>query len=541
MTISRIAFIGDSLYDGDEFWRLASNILVDPLPDPQYYDGRFSDGEVQTQVMARLLGYEYGPPGSEQDYNYAVGGARAIGPLTAGDFVDDEHQLLPDAGDWLDVRIDLTAQTERFLADAAANGWDLSTFAVNMIGGINDLSNWEPESIWPWEWDNEIDQLVEDIVDVLRTNVQMMLDAGVGEVWVANQADETFFPIYNDLDEITEFLSNGVIDDLNDQIIDMVASFNDPRVHVIELEEVTDAIEEDPLNFGIVDLETSILLGKGGDYDPELNPDLPAGFDFATDVDEYGFLDRVHPTAHTHRILGIYQAEVMSSNWTPGSTSNDTFVGTNDDDLIVGVQGDDLLKMRDGDDVALGGSDEDQLIGHAGSDLLSGGAGNDIVEGRRDNDLITGGFGNDTVLGGDGHDVLIDTAGSDTLQGDGGDDFLLWFDTDHQGPDTIAGGNGSDTLIFYIADTTTYDAAVAEYGALTSGNGNGNGGTKGKGKKATESSDGPLVLDSLGVTLSDTIETVQFVDLSQDGLELPDTGDADLALRLEEWLHWDFA
>ena len=525
MTVTRIAFLGDSLYDGDEFWRLASQILVDPLPDPQYYAQKFSNGEVQTQVMARLLGYEYGVPGETQDYNYAVGGARAIGPLTAGDFVDDEHQLQPDAGAYLGTRIDLTAQTERFLADAAANNWDLSTFAVNMICGINDLSNWEPDSIFPWEWDNEIDDLVDDIVDTLRANVQMLLDAGVGEVWVANQADETFFPIYNDLDEITEFLSDGVIDDLNDKIIDMVASFNDPRVHVIELEEITDAIEEDPLNFGIVDLENSILLGKGGDYDPELNPALPADFDFATDADEYGFLDRVHPTEHTHRILGIYQAEVMSSTWTPGSTSDDNFVGTGDDELFIGVQGDDTLELRDGDDVALGGSGQDTLIGDAGSDLLSGGAGNDFLNGARDNDLLTGGYGDDHLVGRLGNDVLIDTAGSDHLQGDGGDDFLLWFDGAEQGPDVLWGGGGNDTAIFYIDDSRTCREASREYDKATSG----------KNAGAVE-----IVLNSLGVTLTN-IETVQFVDVSKHGVELPDTGDEDLALRLDEWTHWDFA
>lgn len=525
MAVNRIAFLGDSLYDADEFWRLSTQILVDPLPDPQYYAGRFSDGEVQTQVMARLLGYEYADPVSGQDYNYAVGGARAIGPLTAGDFVDDDHVLKPGAEDLLDTRIDLTAQTTRLLQDATTHGWDLSTFAVNMLAGINDLSNWEPDSIWPWKWDDEIDDLVDDIVDSLEANARMLLDAGVGEVWVATQADETFFPIYNDLDEITEFLSDGVIDDLNDRIIDMVAAIGDPRVRVLELEEITDAIEEDPLNFGIVDLETSILLGKGGDYDPELNPELPDGFDFATDADEYGFLDRVHPTEHTHRILGIYQAEVMAGASIPGSTGDDDIVGTGADEIVLGVQGDDIIALRGGDDVAAGGSGHDTLTGDAGSDLLAGGAGNDFLNGARDNDLLTGGFGDDHLVGRLGNDLLIDTAGSDHLQGDGGDDFLLWFGGAGQGLDVLWGGDGNDTAILYIEDSRTHRTAAREYDKATSG----------KNAGSTE-----IVLDTLGVTLTN-IETVRFVDLSKEALELPDTGDPDLALRLEEWTHWDFA
>lgn len=536
MATHRIAYLGDSLGDSDEFWSLAEQILVDPLPDPKYYAHQFSNGEVQTDVITRLLGAEGADPASGQDYNYAVGGARAVGPLTAGDFIDDDHVLRDDVTqELLDTRIDLSAQTDRFLADATAHGWDLSSFTAHMLIGINDLSNWEAESPWPWKWDDEIDALVEDIIASIELNVQTLLAADIGAVWVGTQPDETFFPIYNELDDLMKLLSDGVIDDLNDGLVSMVAALDDDRVRILDLEEMTDQIEEDPLNFGRVNLEDPILLGKGGDYDPQLNPDLPDDFDFAADANDYGFLDSVHPTEGTHRILGIFQAEVMEGNLISGSTGVDHLTGTEGDDIVLAGRNDDVVALGGGDDVAIGGMGHDTVDGDAGSDLISGGIRNDTIRGGIGNDLLTGGYGDDQVDGGPGEDVLIDTAGSDRLAGGDGNDFILWFDGAlagaSQGPDAIEGGEGTDTLIFYLADTATYDAALDDYSKASKGGGKGGGKNK----------DASISLSSLDVTVSSDVETVEFLDLSVDALELPDTGNGDLVARMDEWQYWDFA
>lgn len=513
---SSIVYFGDSLGDSGEFWRLSSLILVDPLPAPEYYAHQFSNGEVKTDILTRLLGYDH-------EYNYAVGGARAIGPLTAADFVTDEYALRPDLDpSLLSTRIDLSAQSDRFLADAATQGWDLSGFTAQILIGINDLSNWEPQSIWPWRWDNEIHDLLDRIVITIGSNVQKLLDAGVGTVWVETQPEETFFPVYAELDWLTRLLGRGVIDELNAGLAQMVQGLGDDRVHILDLNMMTDEIEANPLNFGRLDLENSILLGKASSYDPQLNPALPADFDFATDANDYGFIDYVHPTEGTHRVLAAFEAEAMRSTLIGGGNDCELIAGTRGDDLVLASGGNDTVRVGNGDDVAIGGTGDDTIYGAAGSDLVSGGAGNDFVHGGDGNDLLTGGYGDDTVVGVWGDDVLIDTAGSDMLAGGQGDDWILWFDNPPggtQGPDTVLGGAGSDTLILYLSDTETYDGVLAELAALTGGR---------------------YAFSSVPVTI-ENVETIRAFDLSVQPLELPDTGVPDLAARMDEWQHWDFA
>lgn len=520
MAITRIAYLGDSLTDSDEFWTLSQQLLIEPLPDQDYYSTQFSNGEVHADILSRLLGLDGSDP-----YNYAFAGARAVGSLTAGEFVDDPSIIVPDADPaLLQTDINLTAQTDRLLADAETNGWDLSGFAVHVWIGVNDLANWTPDSIWPWRWDNEIDDLVKDIVAEIEKNVTALTAAGVGEIWVATQPDETFFPVFNEASWLIELLSDGVIDDLNNRLEAMVADFQTAGapVRLLDIQAMTAEIEFDSTNFGFRTIEEPILLTSGSDYDPQLNPDLWPDFDFATDADQVGFIDYVHPTEAMHGVLAIYQAEAMATNLIALGSGSDTVTGTSGDDLVLASRGHDTVTLGGGDDVALGGTGNDRVEGNAGSDLIAGGAGRDTLLGGNGHDLLTGGRGDDDVDGGAGEDLIVDTGGGDSLDGGRDDDWFLWFDPALSGAatgfDQIDGGRGKDSLIFYLADTETFDAAMADYG-------------NGRGKK--------LMFDSIGVKVSG-VESIEFVDLSVTGLELPATGNPDLDARLAEADLWGF-
>lgn len=516
-----IVFLGDSLTDTDEFRRLSEPLLTNPLPDPDYYfDGQFSNGEVHADILARLLGLDGSDP-----YNYAVAGARAVGSLTAGEFVDDPSILVEDPDPaLLATDINLTAQTDRLLADAVAGDWSLSDVTAHVWIGVNDLANWEPDSIWPWRWDNEIDDLVKDIVAAIRSNVERLVDAGVGEIWVGTQADETFFPVFNDANWLLELLSDGVIDDLNNRLEAMVEDLaaGGAPVRLLDIQAMTYEIESDPTNFGFRTIEEPILLTTGRDYDPPENPDLWPGFDFATDADRVGFIDKIHFSAAMHGVLAMFEAEAMQGNLIARGTGHDIVAGTSGDDLVLSSRGHDEVTTGGGDDVALGGTGDDTINGGTGSDLISGGNGNDHVIGYKDEDLLTGGRGADTVEGGAGGDLVIDTGGRDLIKTQAHDDLILWFDPDLSGADagrdTISGGSGLDSIVFYLADTATYNAAVEEYAGLN-------------GRKIT--------LQSLDVKL-DSVEQVDFVDLSVEPFELPATGSAELDLLLAEADLWGF-
>lgn len=80
------------------------------------------------------------------------------------------------------------------------------------------------------------------------------------------------------------------------------------------------------------------------------------------------------------------------------------------------------------------------IPGTSGNDTLIGTASDDSIEGFAGNDTLDGGAGNDTLDGGDGADSLLGGAGNDTLDGMPGS------------VDTLSGGDGDD---YYVVDVVS--------------------------------------------------------------------------------------
>lgn len=87
--VSALYVFGDSLSDTGNLFRITSllnrvdsSIPITP-PDPPYADGRFSNGPLYIEGLARLLGVRY-----DQDDSFAIGGTLANGDSTADELAD---------------------------------------------------------------------------------------------------------------------------------------------------------------------------------------------------------------------------------------------------------------------------------------------------------------------------------------------------------------------------------------------------------------------------------------------------------------------
>ena len=181
----------------------------------------------------------------------------------------------------------------------------------------------------------------------------------------------------------------------------------------------------------------------------------------------------------------------------PGTSGNDTLIGTNSNDIInrdgdplsfPGTRGNDSLFGRAGLDLLYGGSGDDRLNGGVGNDTLNGGTGIDTADyssGTVNGQAIigatagvsvnlnlagaqnTGGAGIDTLVsienlfGTNFNDILTGNAANNVLSGLNGNDQL----TGGGGNDTLKGGLGNDTVNGGTgSDTASYSDVTAGVG-----------------------------------------------------------------------------
>lgn len=512
-SITTLAFVGDSLTDSGNFYALATELMVDPVPsDLAGYAGQYSDGAMHADLLPGLLGLSGG-----ETLNFAWAKARAIGTQPVIDFVE-EDQLLPEISlddPRLQTDINLGAQVDRLLDPgygiAAA---DRATTAVHMLIGINDFQDFEVSG-WVWEWEGQLRDLMDDIVDAIELQVRRLVDAGIGAVMLATLPDVTFFPAYDDANFVQKWLADGAIDDFNAKLEARMAGLaaEGAPVEVIDLHALTDQIEADRFTFGLKNIETPILDHYGEEYDPDRN--VPVGQE-----DGYGFMDKFHPVAEVQEIFAVFQSEVLTSAFSRHGDSGTTIIGTPGQDLVLAGGGADTVELGAGDDVALGGTGNDLIEGDAGSDLLSGGAGRDTILGGDHEDLIAGGRDDDALYGDRGDDLIVDGLGNDYASGGGGNDTFFWMHAallwgSSGDRDRFEGKGGQDILYVFLPDEVTFLEAEADL--------------------ATRGSRGSVFdLRWSG------IETVVLLDTSTPDFELPSTGNATLDDRIAEADLWGF-
>lgn len=260
---SEIYVFGDSLVDAGN---ISLMVPGTPSPGAGYFNGRFTNGPVYTDLLYQAYFGTYMTPALAGGTNFAFGGARAVdnsGFAIGGDIIPD-----------LAAQLDLYALTSGGTADADA------LYIVNMMG--NDVFAIVNGNI------NGLDPMVyaAQVVDVMVEQLKRLSDMGARHILM------TGVPNAN----IPEaFLLQAMLDDALGGL----------------------TLEAELMVFSYLDLFTSILV------DPT-SVGLPADLDITTpclvgetpspDIDctGYFFFDPTHPTAAIHQIIAQEVASIIA-------------------------------------------------------------------------------------------------------------------------------------------------------------------------------------------------------------------------------------
>ncbi|GAB4365993.1 MAG: hypothetical protein Kow00121_02970 [Elainellaceae cyanobacterium] len=379
---ARIFVFGDSLSDTGNFFAATGALFP---PSPPYFNGRFSNGPLAVETLARRLGLSVTP-----ETNFASGGAR-----TGRENISDTDVLK--LGGLLD-------QVDRFARIVGSGGANPNALYFVWIGR-NDFPDRPADPI------AAVNQAVENVkaavtrlADLGAKNIVVVQNPNFGRTPLSLQAG-----LFDPLTNITLDFNQGLRTALTP--LERNSGLNLILTNLFPLGET---IAQNPSGFGFSNVIESYLRDLIP-VDPTIDPN------------QFFFWDQVHPTSRGHDIFANALRQAVISN----ITNNIDRIGSRLDDNLVGYSGDDLLRGRLG---------QDTLEGNRGNDSLLGGQGADTLRGQQDNDLLLGGIGNDVLQGGAGRDRLFGQTGQDSLSGGSGVDFL----SGGLGDDLLNGGGSCD-------------------------------------------------------------------------------------------------
>ena len=475
--ISRLIYFGDSLTDEGVMHGLTSRNIIVTVPTPDSgYSRSFTNGSVHAETATDLLDVEL--------VSYAVGGARAVGTQTFGNYVDlrvgaqlPPGEIYRDDADPADLAFDinLSGQVGRYLADAGATPPEPDSAAAFFIG-LNDYAEFAPTS--PETALVEGAALVQAVVQSTIGAAASVVATGVERVLLYTMPSFRFFPLSGLRTEETLVLGDQLVAGHNAGLAAGAALLQSMGAEVgfIDIARMSAEIRADAGTFGLrADLLAQpVLLGTGGNPTLVEQPDgsyravfPPNPVVAGVDPDQLGFWDFVHPTGAVHGIWGVFSADSLDSETFFFGDADDTIRGTAGRDLILAGGGADRIQAASGQDAVLAGLGDDTAVGGAGSDIVAGGSGNDRIAGGRGCDVLADGAGGDLSCGERGSDLLIDGTGFDVLSGGRGNDALVFVDamlrggTLAQNGGVMFGGAGFDAA-YLILDEDTRSAVAAE-------------------------------------------------------------------------------
>lgn len=454
-TPTRLLLFGDSLSDSGNAYELSGAVLRQAVPpDSAGYAGYFSNGLVQSEVAAGLLGAELD--------NYAVGGARAVGSRTVAQYLaesgyDTAEIMLPDP-DPVALATDtyLGGQVARYLADAASDPPDADTAAALWIGA-NDYNALPPDAT-----PELVAQTIAAVVGSTIAAAGAIAATGVGRIYLYDLPAPDFLPV-------TLPPAFALVVAAHNAALAQGAALLAAQgvdVEIVQMSRMAGEITADAGTFGLDPalLDQPMLLGVGSqptwveaiqDWYIPPNPAV-AG----VDPDRVAFVDFLHPGSTTHGVLGSFAAASVSHETVFRGAGNNTVVTGATDDLILAGAGNDRVFSGGGSDIVLAGLGDDFVWAAAGRDIVIGGSGDDTVNGGAGADVVAGSAGDDVQRGGLGHDLMIDGLGHDVIDGDAGNDALLYTEAALSGGSNpedggaFDGGTGLDTLYLALTDAT---------------------------------------------------------------------------------------
>ena len=273
---SQIVAFGDSLSDNGNLHALMEQFNVD-TPAAPYFEGRFSNGPVAVEVMARQLGL------SLDD--------RAYGGATTGTGNKTATPILDATG--------MTSQVNQYLGEKSNS---LDAQALYFV----------------WGGGNDVFKLLDSATPITTESVSLVLAQaranyeGIIRSLDAGGAQHFFLPTLPDLGASGLGYAGGA--QLQNALHQISVGFNQGLAHTANKLEA-----ELGLDITLFDVYPSFLaatqqiVGAGGSASLPCWTGNYAGTDgtLCTDPDKHVLFDKVHPTAYVHNFLGQQMAAAV--------------------------------------------------------------------------------------------------------------------------------------------------------------------------------------------------------------------------------------
>ncbi|MCO6046777.1 SGNH/GDSL hydrolase family protein [Aeoliella sp. ICT_H6.2] len=321
---SDLFVFGDSLSDVGNTDAATAWIPFGNYPGSAYYEGRFSNGQVYSELLSQQLGLGTLTRSSNGGDNFAYGGAKTSGSdWVTGLFLND---LGEQVADYVDNR---TGDPEAlYIVWAGAN--DLFDNQMNMSIPVGNITN----------------------------DIQQLYDDGARQFLVMNLPKLGATPEYNgtaasqaDWNNRTQMFNTTLASGLDD----LEASIGDASIRRFDIEALFDQVLANPGDYGLTNVSESAA--------PDLEPGTYSydNSDVVANPDEYLFWDNVHPTRvmHAHLADAIYEflttPEVLAGDFNGDSLVDlaDYTVWRNNlgatDDSLINMAGDDVPGIDAGD------------------------------------------------------------------------------------------------------------------------------------------------------------------------------------------------
>jgi phospholipase/lecithinase/hemolysin len=269
-SFSTIYAFGDSLSDAGNDYIVSLGLLPS---SPPYSDGRFSNGAVWVQDLAKKLDLPVPKPSLNGGTDFAYGGAETgQEPL---------HTVNP---------LDLPSQLAQFLADDPHPKADaLYTLSI----GANDLLDAIPE------YATNPTAAISDITAAVHNEItflQGLAADGAKNFLILNVPDLGKTPEEAGLSSTASTLSALYDSDLQTALANLVAA-DHLSIHLVDAYTLIDEGVADPAKFGLKNVTTPVWTGN---YENPLSGTLNA---HGAAQNTYLFFDHLHPTAAGHEIV----------------------------------------------------------------------------------------------------------------------------------------------------------------------------------------------------------------------------------------------
>ena len=282
-SLSDIVVFGDSFVDDGNFFELSKTIFPDsPSPNEPYFEGRFSNGLVWSELLGEKIGVNY-----NSDNNFAFGGAGT------GRF-HQNGSAFPS----------LLTQIDNYIGTREANA-DPNALYILSAGPNDSLTNSDDVA-------TSIGNLSEAIINLAQVGAKNFL--------VQDLPDLSLLPINFNLSETIKdslsLLSKTYNQNLALSLQNIEQNFG-LNIASLEIDTLFHEVIAKPEQFGFTTVSEAACF----------NLETLAVCD---NPNEYAFWDLIHPSAESHKLIADFAAAQINSEW--GDDDGDDWEWEEDDD-----------------------------------------------------------------------------------------------------------------------------------------------------------------------------------------------------------------